>query len=135
MEINWLAVVVAAVVHQALGALWYGPMFGKAWMKSIGKTKEELEQADGPPLPKLLAISALCSLITAFALAVVISLCGEEGIGVGMGIGALTAIGFIATSVVNNALFEDRSKTTVGIYVSYQILGLVLMGAVLGAWQ
>ena len=135
MNLNWLAIVAATVVHQALGALWYGPMFGKAWMKSIGKTKEQIEQSDGPPLAKLIAISAVCSFVLAIALACVIRLCGEKGIGIGMGIGALTAIGFIATAVITNSLFEDRNKTTVGIYVGYQIFGCVLMGAILGGWR
>ena len=134
MDLNWLAILVATVVHQGLGALWYGPLFGEAWKQSIGKTDEEIAQ-EGPPLAKLLVISAVCSLVLAVALACVIQRGSEQGIGIGMGIGALTAVGFIATSVINNALFEDRNKTTVGIYISYQILGLVLMGAVLGAWQ
>ena len=36
-QLNWLAVIVGALVYFALGALWYSPMFlGKAWQRSIG---------------------------------------------------------------------------------------------------
>lgn len=35
-NVNWLAVVVGAVVAYALGWLWYGPLFGKAWSTGLG---------------------------------------------------------------------------------------------------
>ena len=35
--INWLAVIVGAVIYFALGALWYSPvLFARAWQRSIG---------------------------------------------------------------------------------------------------
>ena len=42
-SVNWLAVLVGTVLSMALGALWYGPLFGQYWLKLIGKTEEELE--------------------------------------------------------------------------------------------
>ncbi len=38
--ITWLAVIVAALASFPLGMLWYGPLFGKAWMAASGVTKE-----------------------------------------------------------------------------------------------
>ena len=36
-ELNWLAVIVGAVVYFVLGALWYTPAFlGRRWQRSIG---------------------------------------------------------------------------------------------------
>ncbi|MBI3341870.1 DUF1761 domain-containing protein, partial [Candidatus Curtissbacteria bacterium] len=35
-QINYMAVVAAAVVNMVLGFLWYGPLFGKPWMKMMG---------------------------------------------------------------------------------------------------
>jgi hypothetical protein len=32
-NINWIAFVVAALSTLVVGFLWYGPLFGKAWMK------------------------------------------------------------------------------------------------------
>jgi hypothetical protein len=40
-EINYLAVIVAAVVAFGLGALWYAPpVLGKRWMQLTGRTPE-----------------------------------------------------------------------------------------------
>ena len=33
-DLNWLAVLVAALVYFILGAIWYAPpIFGRAWMR------------------------------------------------------------------------------------------------------
>ena len=34
--VNWLAVVAAAIAAFALGALWYGPLFGRAKLEEVG---------------------------------------------------------------------------------------------------
>ena len=41
--VNWLAVLLGTLLSMALGALWYGPLFGQLWLKLIGKTEDELE--------------------------------------------------------------------------------------------
>ena len=44
--INYLAVLVAAVLNMIIGSLWYSPfLFGKAWMAEMGFTKESIEKA------------------------------------------------------------------------------------------
>ena len=44
VEINFLAVLVCGVVSMIIGATWYGPLFGKKWMKEEGSTEEELRK-------------------------------------------------------------------------------------------
>lgn len=38
MDINYIAVLACAVLAMGLGAMWYGPLFGKQWMRIIGAT-------------------------------------------------------------------------------------------------
>ena len=46
-EINWIAVVVAAVGSFLLGGLWYSPaMFGKVWQREAGLTDEQLKNGN-----------------------------------------------------------------------------------------
>ena len=42
-DVNWIAVLLGTVLSMALGALWYGPLFGQLWLKLIGKNEDELE--------------------------------------------------------------------------------------------
>ena len=48
VDINWLALVAAALSTLVVGFLWYGPLFGKAWMKETGITEEQAQK--GMPL-------------------------------------------------------------------------------------
>lgn len=43
LSINYFAVVVGAVLSMAIGALWYGPLFGKKWMQIVGVNPDDLE--------------------------------------------------------------------------------------------
>ena len=36
VDINWVAVLAAALVGLPVSGLWYGPLFGDAWMRSLG---------------------------------------------------------------------------------------------------
>jgi fructose-specific phosphotransferase system IIC component len=45
-NVNWLAVFVAPLIGFVLGFLWYGPLFGRAWMKLTGMTKEKGAEAN-----------------------------------------------------------------------------------------
>jgi hypothetical protein len=51
LSINYLAVVAAAVAGFLVGWGWYA-VFGKVWMESLGKTKEDCRPT---PLPFIIA--------------------------------------------------------------------------------
>ena len=48
-NINWLAVLVAALSTFILGGLWYGPLFGRTWMRASGMTEERVNGAGSHP--------------------------------------------------------------------------------------
>ena len=64
MEINYLAILLGALVPMVMGFIWYSPMlFGNAWMKSIGKTEEDLKKGN---MPVIMGLSFLLSAVMAF---------------------------------------------------------------------
>ena len=42
MDMNFLAILVAALTTVVVGFLWYGPLFGKVWSSENGFTNEDL---------------------------------------------------------------------------------------------
>ena len=44
-QVNWIAVLIGGVFNMVFGSLWYGPLFGKVWLKAIGKSADELESS------------------------------------------------------------------------------------------
>ncbi len=66
MEINFLAIIVAALVPMALGFVWYHPkVFGNAWMKAAGMTEEKMK---GGNMALIFGLSLLFSLMLSFEL-------------------------------------------------------------------
>lgn len=67
VKINYLAVVLAAVLYWLLGAMWF-TVFANPWLAGIGKTMEQLKQQNGnSPMPYIVALA--CNLVLAYVLA------------------------------------------------------------------
>jgi hypothetical protein len=67
MNINFLAILVAAVVSLPIGFIWYNPkVFGTAWMKSIGATEETMKQ--GGNMALIFFLSVVFAFLIAFSL-------------------------------------------------------------------
>jgi hypothetical protein len=60
--LNWLAVLTAAFSTFMLGGLWYGPLFGRVWMRASGMTEEKAKL--GSPV-KIFGISFALQLVAA----------------------------------------------------------------------
>ena len=46
MEINYLAIIVSAVLAMVVGAIWYGPLFERKWLEIIGASDLDLEERE-----------------------------------------------------------------------------------------
>ena len=45
-EVNWLAIVLAALAGFVVGGIWYGPVTGKKWTGAVGLTEEQIKQGN-----------------------------------------------------------------------------------------
>ena len=135
VSINWIAVLVAAVVAFVLGAAWYSPaLFARAWATAQGYTPDKLKSMQAGA-PSAYAVSFVCFLVMATALAVLIGRLGMSGFMAGAGVGALVWLGFAATfGIIANA-YSDKPFAAFLIDSAYQFVYLLLMGGIIGAWQ
>lgn len=129
-DVNWLAVLVAALVNIAVGFLWYGPLFGKQWLAAFGKRPEEL----GNPTRAILT-SALMALIAALALAMLVVTTQSSGAAGGIALGLLVAVGFVLTTQMISQAYESGPAAVRWIFISYQLVVLALMGLLLALWR
>lgn len=131
-QVNYLAVLVAAVVFWVIGALWYTVLFGKAWMAESGKTPEELKE-QASPLPHV--VSIITDLLLCYVLAhFLVHLKVTEPVR-GMYIGFWAWAGFVLTILAMNGAYEGKSVKMVAINSGYALVGLVVAGGILAAWQ
>lgn len=135
--INWLAVVVSAVAFFALGAIWYGPLFGKAWQKGVGLSDEEMKNAN---MGKLFGSAFIFALIICIGMAIFFFGFGADPdnpvtISMGAMYGLMTGLFFILPSTCMNYLFARKSPSLMLIDSFYHIVAYTLVGVILAAWQ
>jgi len=127
--INWLSVIVAAVSAFLVGGIWYGPVFGRAWMAAFNFTEEDLKKRN---VGKTFGLSLLLSFVAALVLDMFIG--AEAGLVFGMMAGFFAGFGWVATFIGIIYLFEMQSMKAFAINAGYCIVSLTAMGAILGAW-
>jgi hypothetical protein len=129
-HIHWLAVVVAAIAGFPLGALWYGPLLGKAWMAATGVTHERAQQANKA---QLYGTTLLLNLVIATSLAMFIG--PTASLGEGLFAGFMAGFTYVAMALGVTYLFEFRSFKLWAINAGYQVIVFSVMGTILGAWH
>ena len=132
MRTNYPAVIVAAIAYWVLGAVWYGVLFSKPWMALEHITIEQAKSVS-PVIPYI--VSFLLELLIAYSLAQICIWRNANTIGRGASVGVLVWIGFVGPIALMTYMFEMRPRALFAINEFYPLAGLVLMGAILGAWK
>jgi len=130
---NWLAVLSAAVASMIIGFLWYGPLFGKPWMREIGFTEED-KASSQKGMGKYYLGGFITALITAFIfehLAVVI---GVSDLGGAIVFPLVVWIGFYATLIFGGVLWEKKSLKLFFINSLYWLVVLEAMSFIIVFW-
>jgi hypothetical protein len=123
---NLLAILVAAAAGFLVGGIWYGPLFGKAWMNENGFTEEELKKANMLKIYGLtFAFSVLSAVFLGHLLAAV-----QAGTRATMMISTGIALGYIAPAIGTNYLFSRKSGKLFAIDAGYWVVFYAAMGLV-----
>lgn len=161
MEMNFYAVLVAALTTLVVGSIWYSPvLFGNAWMKETGLTEEELKKGS---MLKIFGLTFVFSVMFAMILQF---LCVHQFGPLGM-IGGPDFIdsakpsyaafmadygtvfrtfkhgalhGFMSglflafPMIAINGLFERKSWKYIFIHAGYWTVSMTIMGAIVCGW-
>lgn len=133
-HINFLAVGVAAVAAFALGAVWYSPvLFGKLWQKLLGLTDEHIQGAN---MGLIFGSSFVMMLLMSYGMAHLIgTAAGEVSVMTGVHYGLMIGVLFVGTSMAINMLYQRKPVKLWFIDAGYQIIFLMIMGAIIAAWR
>lgn len=130
-NINYLAVFVAAVVYMVVGALWYSPvLFGKTWKKLVGSHADMTRgnAANG------YALTFVAALLIAYVMAHFVDYLGADTVLAGAQTAFWLWAGFSVTAGVGETIFAGRPGKLYVLNMSYNLVAMVVMGAILAVW-
>lgn len=133
-KINHLAVIVAAIVHFAVGAAWFTAL-AKPWIAGLRMTPEEIAWAQAHMSPVPYAVAFACNLLMAYALAWVIGRGARQSVLRGFAAGVVLGVGVAAAAIVTELAFERHAPSFIAISAGYPAVGMAIMGAIIGAWR
>lgn len=128
MDINWIAVIAAAVSSFVLGGVWYSTLFAKVWQGAAGLSDAQIKGGN-PAL--IFGGSFVLALIAATTFAIFLG--PEIDAATGALYGLTAGLCWVAASFGMNYLFERKSLVLFLINGGYHTLQFTLIGAILGA--
>jgi hypothetical protein len=131
--INWVAVLVAALVNFIAGFIWFSPIgFYPAWWRAIGRDPSQ-EPGQGQNMGAVFGMVTAAVFVQAILLALVVGLYesanGDVSLGAGMALGAVVGVIGAAASL-GHRLFSNQGIKVWIIEVASDVLNIVLMGIV-----
>lgn len=135
--VNMVAVIVAALASVAIGAVWYGPLFGKLWRRLLGLSLEDMKKMKLSPLMAMAG-----GVITAFLMAYVLAhgiMFGNIVLNTYGVAGAVQGafwywLGFALPLTAGSFLWEGKSVKLWVLNAGYYLVSMMVMAVILGSF-
>lgn len=137
VDVNYWAILVSGILYVVIGGLWYGPIFGKQWMKMVGITPESMKSMKMTPFQAMFG-GLIVGLLSAFVLAHHIVFAGAYMGTSGYELALMSAffiwLGFYVPVNVGVVLWEGKSWNLFFLTTSYYLVTLVVASLILVYW-
>ncbi len=139
LQINYVAVLVCGVLAMVLGAIWYGPLFGKKWMEIVGTNAIDIERRK-EMMKGVWKLYLAQFVLTLFQLCVLAWYIGTlEMLSSGVHTAFSIWLAFVIPTIAASSMWNnDRAKVSWArflIQAGYQLVTFVTFGLILGFWR
>lgn len=133
-------IVLAVVVAQVVGFIWYGFVFRKKWEAVVGVTKEQAEmKRGGKDMIPIMITNLLLSILVYTTFAIIIGSFDAINAMQAMWVAILVWLGVIVPMQGQMALYSNKVKHLAWsmflINSSYQLVCVIVVGLLVGAWM
>jgi hypothetical protein len=135
MPVNYWAVLASAFASMMVGSIWYGPLFGKLFMKASGMDTWSKEKKDAAMKNMGLSYVGqfIASLVMFYMLAGIIVSFGHASFGGGIMTALLIWLGFIVPVKIGDLAWGGDQRLF-WLNTGYYFVNMIVVGAILGAW-
>ncbi len=132
-DINWLAVLVAAIAYFGLGAIWYSFLFQKKWIEYQKIDVNDPEMKKG--VAATMFTSFLLMVVATIGLAILVERLDLSLAISGIKLGLLTGLFFSLTSISISYLYTKKPAGLHLIDGMYHVVGQILAAIILCIWR
>lgn len=136
-DVNYLAIATGAVLSMVIGAIWYGPIFGKKWMEIAGvdpadlESRKKMQKSAGP-------LYAVQFVLTLFQVLVLAHLIADTQIAGGLERSLWIWAAFIIPTLAGAVMWtNEKGKLKWARFLiqgGYQLVLFVMFGLLLQFW-
>lgn len=134
-RVQYLAVLVAAVIQFVIGWLWYGMIFQQAWIEATGVTMEMAQNMTGGQMAMTSIGSFVAFFIVYYVMAHFVWYTKSTTAKQGAQTGFWSWLGFVATTLLVNQLYTLKPFTLWLIDSGYWLVSMVVGGILLAGWK
>ncbi|HLD12955.1 MAG TPA: DUF1761 domain-containing protein [Candidatus Nanoarchaeia archaeon] len=129
---NYLAILLAAIVSMILGCIWYAPsVFGTQWMKLAGINPKQAKK--GSMAPKMV-IAFIASIVTAYVLARIAGIMGATTFSDALNLAFWVWLGFVGTTSLGSVLWEGKPTQLWWLNNAHNFINLLLAATIITLW-
>jgi len=133
-EVNWLAVLVAAIAYFSAGAIWYHKnVFGTKWAQGHGLNMNDPEAKKGAG--KIMMMSFLSFVVITIALALLVVKLNLSAFMSGVKLGLITGVGFSWMTIYISYLYTKKPASIHIIDGMYHVIGQIIAAIILCLWR
>lgn len=129
LQLNWFAITIASAAYFILGALWFTPLFGKAYDAGIGVKRDRHQK-----WPMIYYVGPfVCAVVVTVAAAILLQALSLNQLSDAVLFGFVAGTGFCLSVSVNNAINPKIPRPLLyGLVTgSYHIVGLMIVSIIL----
>ncbi|MGI9350477.1 MAG: DUF1761 domain-containing protein [Rhizobiaceae bacterium] len=126
LEVNFIAIILAAIAGMITGAVWYG-VFAKQWMNAVGLAESDIEQK-----PSLYIVAVIAQIIIAYILARLLGHFDNVGLTTGIAAAFFLWLGFCLAPMAVNHRFQNKGWDLTVIDGGFWLVVFLLQGAIIG---
>ncbi len=132
LQVNYLAVFLAAIAAMTIGFLWYSPfLFGKVWIGLAGMSEQTLKEAKKKGMTKTCAAAFVNNLLMGFVLATILYLTAVPTPLDAVLITLIVWAGFVMTVLLGGVLWEGKPFKLYLINAGYYLVGMMVMSLII----